>query len=164
MKDSRWPETLQARLVALWNAGLSPRQIALEPEFLGFSRNAVIGKIWRLRHVYPDWFRYVPLPRCQPAPRARKRRPLRHIGHNAMGEFGSKRPRIKPAPLIELPADIVGTPLLELEPNGCRFIVSSWDGRVPTHLYCGRPGPAAAGDPPLNCYCDYHEQRMRSRG
>ena len=161
-----WPEELQARLITLWNAGLTSSKICRQAGFIGLTRNSVIGQLWRLRKRYPERFLNSRLPKPRRLHPRRRRHGGRLTGHIHMGEFGSKRSRSAPV-IIEVPADFVGLPLLELEPRGCRFIVSSQDGRVPTHLYCGRPAGAFAGigyDPPADCYCDYHERRMRSRG
>src|SRR6516225_7943336 len=107
-----WPEELQARLIALWNAGLSSSKICRQPGFIGLTRNSVIGQLWRLRKRYPERFLNTRLPKPRRLHPRRRRHGGRLTGHIHMGEFGSKRSRSAPV-IIEVPADFVGLPLLE---------------------------------------------------
>jgi hypothetical protein len=157
-----WPEELQVRLVALWNAGLSSGMICRQPGFIGLTRNAIIGQLWRLRKRHPERFLNSRLPKPRRV-RPRRRRGGRLTGHIHMTTFSRKPPTPpKPSPAPDPKAP--GIPLLELDPNGCRFIVSSENGRVPTHLYCGVDASPWAGlgyDPPADCYCGYHQRLLR---
>jgi hypothetical protein len=157
-----WPEELQARLIALWNAGLkSSSKICRQPGFIGFTRNAIIGQLWRLRKRHPERFINSRLPKPRRV-RPRRRRGGRLTGHIHMTTF-SRKPPTPPAPLAppEKPNG-AGIPLLEISEDGCRFIVDSNAGRAPTHLYCGvRVLGLGPGDPPADCYCAYHQRLMR---
>ena len=142
------------RLIELWNGGHTATEIALEPEFTGLTRNAVIGKLWRLRKRQPERFR----PDRLPAPRPLRELKKRIVRKARMAAAMKKPPLVDLAPPRQANG---GVPLFEIDPHGCRFIISSQAGRVPTHLYCGViVSGLGAGDPPLNCYCGFHQVVM----
>jgi len=158
--NNPWPPDLQARVIELWNGRYSAGQIALKPEFRGFSRNAVIGQLWRLRKKCPE--RFLPSRLPGPRPKAKVKHRVKRRRGNPKGSMGPIIMRkITPPSLPQIASDRPGIALFEVAPNGCRYIVSTQHGRTPTHLYCGvGVATSAPGDPPPDCYCDYHRVLM----
>lgn len=146
--DNLWTATEDDIIMREHHLGATTMQIA---GLVGRTRNAVCGRIWRLRNR--GLIVEKPLP--PPPPKKRVRKPPRY--RNAAGP----RP---PAPIVvpPLPPNAIGRNLLELGSTDCRFIIDSDDRRAPTHLYCGADASAFA-DGGENCYCAYHQTRLRAR-
>src|SRR5215472_14985124 len=100
---------------------------------MGYTRNAILGRLWRLRKERGDDVvakKHSVKPANAGPPKKRVRRKV---------PFAPTAPKSLPLPpMIELPADLVGVNLLDLELAGCRFVINSVEGRDPVHLYCGR--------------------------
>lgn len=127
MAKFEWVADDIARLLALWATGLSARQIACD---LGVSRNAVIGKIHRLKLAGQAQGRLSPLsgvrpPRPKAPPRERKARSV------------VRRARVIDRPLAPLSALTCETLLIDLEANQCRY--PGAQTAKGTYLFCGRP-------------------------
>ena len=104
-----WTQARIETLKASWSAGLSATQIASD---LGdTTRNAVIGKAWRLGLADRRVMR-----------KARKPRPE----HRRVA-----KPRPAPAPS---PCKSVSRPLFDLRDNECRWVVDTEE-----FLFCGAP-------------------------
>lgn len=155
---NEWSAQKVEKLTALWADGLTASMIA---ERLGFSRNAIIGKIHRLRLPTPSqkvsqsrpWNFYGPRqPQCKHKQVAAAVLPI---------QTKKDKPKIVTVPLPciipEAPSkpgapvicDAPGARLVTLEKRKegqCRWPVN--DGSP--FLYCG--APRAAGKP----YCDHH--------
>jgi hypothetical protein len=152
MSKPSWTAEQRQRVIELWNRGYTATQIALQPEFRGLTRNAVIGKLWRLRKREPGHFRPDRLPQPRPV-RELKKRLIRRA--SVMTKASLSPPPPPP------PRRNGGVALLDIAPNGCRFIISSDARRAPTHLYCGElVAEVGAGDPPPNCYCQFHARAL----
>ena len=104
-----WTQARIETLKASWSAGLSATQIA---DDLGdTTRNAVIGKAWRLGL-------------CRPPGHAQARKPRPE--HRRV-------PKLRPAPRPP-PCKSVSRPLFDLTDNQCRWVVD-----VREFLFCGAP-------------------------
>ena len=103
-----WTTERIAALRSSWAIGLSPAQIA---GALGVTRNAVIGKAWRLGLADRRVMR-----------KARKPRPE----HRRV-----PKPRPAPAPAC---CKSVSRPLFDLADNQCRWVVD-----IEEFLFCGAP-------------------------
>lgn len=133
MAEPRWTPERVAALRTLWTQGLSAAEVARR--LGGVTRNAVIGKVWRLRLSGgrpPGPPRPVRVAR---SPRRRRSRGVRRVG---------------PGPLEAQPAWTPGSglvaDLLDLRPGDCRWPVG--DPREPGFAFCGRPaerGPYCGG-------------------
>jgi len=165
MASRTWPDELDELLINMWNRGYRASEIARNPEFSGYTRNAVIGRIHRLRKQKGDQavIRKLSVKPVSVAPvkRTRKRKagprpptPLPVVPPAA--------PPIEAAATITVPAFLVGTPLWELEPAGCRFIIDTVETRSPKHLYCGKDASAYRDKDGSNCYCAFHQGFMRA--
>ena len=139
-----WTTEQVERLRQLWEGGETARNIGRE---LNCSRNAVIGKAHRLRLIKRK-------EKSSMAPKRRRRR----RGNFAVvrGKLSERQP---PTPLPVPTPNALGVPLLELGLFACRFIIDSDDRRAPTHLYCGGDASQFGLD---NCYCAFHQTRMRA--
>lgn len=146
-----WTPQLYERLKELWNGGMKAREICLQREFRGCTRNAILGMLFRLRAKDPSVVRSVATGRR--SPRRKRVRMVRVVNK-------SKPPQ--PVVTYSAPASLY-LGLLELPLMGCRFIVSSQANRVPTHLYCGLDASAFARQDGFNCYCGFHQRLMRAR-
>ena len=144
LEPSPWTDELVARLVKLWNAQVSAALIARE---LGFSRNAVIGKVYRLRHQAD----------LQVEPRDRK--PIHVIPRRP----GRPRPKLvepqKPMIVKRVPSIIDVPPgkpvaLADLERWHCRWVL----GEPSEMLFCG----ARCVDG--RSYCVFHVKQAYVRG
>jgi GcrA cell cycle regulator len=153
-----WPDWRTALLKQFWQQGLTGSQIALR---LGMTRNAVVGKRWRLglapRQTPRDRERQQNLRRAKRAAKERERR--QQPGY-------SPPKRQKP----QLPGDIymvdskriasIGVPLEKLtwngsHPSNCRAIVS--EDKAKQTLYCGLPVWESES------YCAAHCRRFFNR-
>ena len=154
--NARWTQAQRDRLVELWVRGYTAREIALLGEFAGFTRNAVIGQVHRLRKKLGAEIVTIHGTSDPPPP----------------FEVKKKRQRINTGPTIVRHATPLKTPpappkarrlsLLELGPKDCRFIVT--DHATREHLYCAVDASAYAGDDGSNCYCGFHQRFMRAGG
>jgi GcrA cell cycle regulator len=150
-----WTDDRVETLKKLWLNGYSASQIA--SELGGISRNAVIGKVHRLKLVgrakAPSQASVKP--RKATAPRTRPvQRPMVR-GANAL----ALQPRLEAEPeIVTLPEEVVipfsqRVTIMELRDNLCR-----WPMGDPQHddfRYCGsRKTEAAVGS-----YCEYHAAR-----
>ena len=143
--ENRWTASEDDIIIAQWNIGLSALHIART--LIGRSRNAVIGRISRLRERGIDLKQTIKPP-PPPLPRRKRRAP-----------YAAKH-RAAVMALAAPPPDRAGRNLLELGAADCRFIIDSDDVRSPTHLYCGADASMYDSD---NCYCPYHQTKMRAR-
>ncbi len=105
-----WTQARIETLKTSWDAGLSAAQIA---DALGVTRNAVIGKAWRLGLADRRVMR-----------KARKPRPE----HRRVAKL---RPAPAPVPACCKP---VSRPLFDLADDQCRWVVD-----VREFLFCGAP-------------------------
>ena len=164
MRDRRhnaeWTEGRIAKLTELWGSGSSASQIATALN-CGFTRNAVIGKVTRLKLTRD--------PNAKPKPRAPK--PKAQPKPNPMGSLEGHRHNVikgvqgaqksgKAVPL-ESPlkarlkaaqdanASARRVPIMDLEPRQCRYAVND-AGQGEEHLFCGAPAK------PGSSYCAAH--------
>ena len=142
----------------LWRE-LSVGEIYISGEFNGCSRNAIIGRVFRLRKRWGT--EMVPVKQIAggtPAPKKKRRRkPSYNTGDRQIVIA-------EPTPIRKPPAPPCARrlPLLELNKNDCRFIVTG--DEVPRHLYCAVDASAFVGDDGSNCYCAFHQRVMRASG
>ena len=137
MAEPRWTPERVAALRTLWREGLSAAEVARR--LGGVTRNAVIGKVWRLglsggRPPKP------PRPRRGAAGPPRRRPPAR---------TGRRLPAGAPCPPPWDPGPGLVADLLDLRPGDCRWPLG--DPRAPNFAFCGRP---AEGGP----YCGGHRR------
>lgn len=122
------------KLIALWNNGLSAAQVG---EALGVSKNAIMGKINRLRA------KGITL-RARPASEATKeKRQARDARRHRSVALSPKLPRVHAPPVPPTPpapptapSDTQFISLLDLLPWSCRYVVSPTPVGA---LYCGAP-------------------------
>jgi hypothetical protein len=159
---NRWTEERDRRLVELWR-GNSVTEICISGEFNGFSRNAIIGRVYRLRKKWgSDMVPFKQSGHGVPAvkkKRVRRKTPNFNIKDRDPPMFAAEPTPIKTPPA---PPTARRLPLLELGPKDCRFIVT--DHHTRQHLYCAVDASAFADDCGNNCYCDFHRRLMRSGG
>ncbi|HVI33763.1 GcrA family cell cycle regulator [Phenylobacterium sp.] len=140
MRDLRWTGDRVTALRTLWAEGRSAAEIARS--LGGVTRNAVLGKVWRLglcggrSHPPPKPAR----PRPGPPRRTARARP-------------SARAGVPSAPGPEVGPGLVAR-LLDLGPRQCRWPMG--DPRSPGFAFCGRE--AACGP-----YCRAHAQAAHVR-
>lgn len=157
MTDS-WPVQKIARLKTLWAEGYSASMVG---ERLGCSRNAVIGKVHRLKLPKPS-MKLAPL-RQRVKAETPQPPPQEHPKLLPLPRRGGKPPRLPAAPVVILPPrsepavmpDIPGSRVVTLEMRGhhqCRWPVN--DGGP--FLYCGAPRVSGQS------YCAHH-MRIRLR-
>ena len=126
-----WNQETESVLKELWEQGVSSGLIAKE---LGCTRNAIIGKVHRLK-----------LSTREPKMMVNSENPLPEVCRIRNTVY--MKSNIPPPEMPFEPSPIGGVSLMELEPHHCRFIVgSSEDGLA---LYCGEPKHYGS-------YCDYH--------
>ena len=133
-----WNEAQVERLIALWGAGLSTAKIAaaLGP---AFTRNAVVGKLFRLGLRRTDEQRHDAQAQGARQTRAKQRR----------CEGREPGPTMIPAgPLPETPCAVRPrmAPLTSLGGRSCRWPYTTDDGP----LFCGHPAKAESA------YCPDH--------
>jgi GcrA cell cycle regulator len=134
---STWNLERTARLQLLWSGGYSASEIARV--LGGLTRNAVIGKIHRLKLRSPG--------------RARARRASRKASRQPRSRFFI-RPIVRrtPKPFIEIPP-LAAPPTCRIELKDLRRSHCRWpqgDPRKPDFHFCGRP--AGRGQ----TYCPHH--------
>lgn len=154
-----WSEEQDRRLIELWR-DCSVTEICLSREFTGFSRNAIIGRVFRLRKKWGS--EMVPFKQSgqhgAPAPKKKRVRRKRN-------NFNVKERNLQlaePTPIKTPPATPLARrlPLLELGPKDCRFIVT--DHLTREHLYCADDASDFVDEYGNNCYCRFHQRLMRA--
>lgn len=136
MTDSIWTDTMDAKLLELWSAGKSKRDIGAT---LGKTRCSIIGRMNRLR-LRASRERHDPIPERPKPPRTRqikmKDRPTSgYVVHNIQ----NARAGI-PKFTLETLVTGKGTPLLDLpRHDGCRYCTSD-SCKKTVALFCGKPG------------------------
>lgn len=151
MVDEPWTQAMDERLLAAWRGGASARQIYLQREFPGRTRNAIIGRLWRLRRK--QGADVVTHRSNEPVPKKRKRPP----------RYDTKRDAVVAPTPVKVPPEAIGArrlPLLELKRADCRFIVT--DHTAPVHLYCAVDASDFVDHFGNNCYCAFHQRLMRA--
>jgi GcrA cell cycle regulator len=126
-----WSPVDTQRLKDLWAAGKSARSIAFE--FIGRTRNAIIGKTHRLGLAD----RVARLNPHGPASVATHKEPQRR---RPRSEMLAPRPRIrieKPLGPREMAAHAVG--FMELKDHHCRAVIDLHDPSNGLAVYCGAP-------------------------
>lgn len=140
----KWPEERTEKMLSLWAEGLSASQIGRE---MGISRNAVIGKLHRLRGS-------AGINRTGAKPLVREPRIIKVKKPN-YSVAKAKRKHVEPpkvVPLTEIvPLNGIGVTLLSRKRNQCHAVVevpglTKWGAA----RYCGHP---VAGKEP---YCADH--------
>lgn len=148
-----WTEENVEQLKALWHEGLSSSQIAAQLE--GVTRNAVIGKVHRLKLAGRE--RPAPPPEKEKAEKMPKPEPERvgNVGAFRWGNANTTRTPPLAITCSEVPkvsADIIPIsrrlPLVALSEKTCKW--PSGSGRDST--FCGND---ALGKSP---YCTYHDR------
>lgn len=154
MASLNWDTPMDDQLIDLLSAGHTTTDIALT---LGKSRNAVSGRIFRLRQTRPD---EIPaagsLPKAEVA--ARNSRP--------------DKSKPKPAPkLVKTPTkptqpENSPIPFIQLEVGQCAFCVEDSESPVSSEMMCcGAPTiePAAREGDRRKSHCDYHYRIVTDR-
>jgi GcrA cell cycle regulator len=138
-----WTQEVTDRAVALWKSGFSAREVG---EAIGFTRNAVIGKMNRLGHgraapIHPATKRKgKPIVRVA-KPRGPGKRELKRLALvKAKREHEAMRQQVIEALAIEFEA---------LTRSTCRFPVNE-PRKGERHLFCGHPVA------PGKVYCPHH--------
>jgi hypothetical protein len=146
---SEWPDGLAEKVLHLWNQGHSAGQIArvLQAQGFDFSRNAVIGKLYRMEGKGTGRV----VTRSGPAPITLKDVAMAPVDLGAPGEDLSGLAR---APVPKNPRG--GVDILDLDapedPKMCRYIVH---GRGARARFCGHE--TLEGRP----YCARHWARLK---
>jgi hypothetical protein len=150
--NRRWSDAMDEVLIERWRDGDTATEIYRARIFPGFTRNAIIGRLWRLRkkrgaqavsHRDTD-----PVP----APKPKRKKP---------NNYDVKREATRePTPLRAPPAPPAARrlSLFELGPRDCRFIITD---NAP-HLYCAVDASEFADEFDNNCYCAFHQRLMRA--
>ncbi len=155
-----WTEDRVETLKKLWTEGLSASQIAKEMGE-GVTRNAIIGKVHRLKLSGRATPSRPPRPRAKPAPKPRATTSTPRINNTpaVRREAPIAPPPLEPAPL---PNGEFAT-VLTLTNHICKWPIG--DPATPEFRFCGRKSSAASP------YCDSHasqayqpQSRRRRRG
>ncbi len=153
-KKPGWTEERVEVLTRLWKEGLSAAEIARE--LGGVTRNAVIGKIHRLR-LSGRAPAHGTAPRKKPAaPKAKAQAPSRPVSRGATALKAREEAAPAPAPkakpavaaLVETPQKGRITNIMELTRSTCRWPIG--DPGEEGFAYCGCQ--ASTGSP----YCEAH--------
>jgi GcrA cell cycle regulator len=136
---SQWTQERVETLKQLWADGLSASEIASSKR-LNTTRNAVIGKVWRLKVSARSW---------QPGP---------HKPRRANGT--PKPPPLPPRPKPPPPPTPIAPQMRELtifrlQPHHCRWPLGNW--LEPARLFC------AADTHEGEIYCPFHQAKARVR-
>lgn len=154
--NRRWTDAMDDRLVALWQAGQTAMDIYLSGEFPSMTRNAIIGRIHRVRKQRgADVVTHKGHEPAQGSKKKKRKRP----------SYSAKRQRFEPVPptpivTVELPAGTQFKSLMDIGAKECRFIVTGMDTRE--HLYCAADASAFVDEFGNGCYCAYHRRVMRA--
>ena len=139
-------------IIDMWNDDKTGSDIA---EALGMSRNAVMGKLYRLRAAKYIGYKTIPAKKENDTPAKRAKREKRPY----------KSPYLGPVvPLPPKPARIVnaqGIKLTDLNHTSCRFIIN--DGPVQSFLFCGKKkekGPYCSNHRKL-CYVKVQPRKAK---
>jgi GcrA cell cycle regulator len=148
--------TATAKLLDMWRAGATGAEIA---RALGTTRNAVIGKIFRLRNNGVDMAR-VKVPVVRNLPKLEKTVKLRPKPPSTPKPKVAWPPPLtkeeKEALIAQKKAEVErvqrarGIKFIDLKARDCRFILNG--GRPEGYLFCG--DPRLAGKP----YCQEHSE------
>src|SRR5215472_6550299 len=161
MATKTWSDERDELLINLWNRGYRASEIERSGEFPGYTRNAIIGRIYRLRQQKGDQVVTKKLSVKPTAPKRVRKRKAGPRPPTPLPVVPAAPPPIEPVATITVPAFLVGVPLVELDDFGCRFIIDTVDTRSPKHLYCGRDALAYREKDGGNCYCAFHQGFMR---
>ncbi|MBW7968154.1 GcrA family cell cycle regulator [Bradyrhizobium sp. BR 10289] len=154
--EKGWTATRTRVAIALFNSGLSAREVAAE--IGGVSRNAVIGKVHRSEAVDPQ--RKLPLGSTEQCTgirqqrKPRKRRRVHERGPMVRVKAMPKEPKEAPPPIVDAQIPMAQRRTLEQLDNGC----CHWpvgDPRSADFFFCGAPKP----DDPDQPYCAAHRFR-----
>jgi len=138
-EDSRWTVERVQLLRQLWGEGLSASRIALELA-CGITRNAVLGKVWRLL-----------LPQREPRRCARiVKRPTQEIRKVRMPITFIVDSKPRPSRQSKRAPAMRCVQLVDLEEHHCRWPIGT--PRSPDFCFCG------ADRPPKKTYCPFHER------
>ena len=156
-----WTDDRVETLKKLWAEGLSASQIAREMGE-GVTRNAIIGKVHRLKLSGRATPSRPPRPRAKPAPKAR-------VAAKSPSVQTRQQPSANPAPPVAPPLEPKPLPsgeyatVLTLTNHICKWPIG--DPATPEFRFCGRR--SRTGSP----YCDTHaaqayqpQSRKRRRG
>jgi GcrA cell cycle regulator len=154
-----WTEDRVERLKKYWAEGMSAGQI--RDEIGGASRNAVIGKLWRLDLARcPN-----PVALQQPKPKQQDRRKpgaIASLVRPSRFGYAPDRPPEARVPLRYPAEPLPGSKpvsILDLTSTTCRWIIG--DSRRPMEpIYCG----AIGADNPIEPYCACHRGMAASPG
>ena len=147
-RNRLWPAHVRRDLRRMWRSGMSARQIAeaLNARHgLTLTRNAVIGKLWRmgLRHEARQGTVRRHRRRVVSATRRRRHRPVRRQAPVKMQAAPTpERKRTAPAPTS---ARRGITDIMQLKPGMCRWV----DGDRGAWVWCGAPTDGGS-------WCEYH--------
>ncbi len=146
-----WTEERVELLTKLWAEGLSASQVA--SRLGGVTRNAVIGKVHRLRLSAraPSSRSSVPRARRTHVPRAPRAPSLMFgtRGNTALKPVYDAQPEPVPAPIVELVIPLhERASILTLKEAMCRWPIGD-PGEEDFH-FCGRNAPGGAP------YCEHH--------
>lgn len=130
-----WDEQAQERLVELWNAGYPASQIGNE---FGVSRNAVMGKVHRMRvKAIGELRRRVEAEGKRPSRKRKRQVELRNLHPIVRKALRPKKPRREITEPRPMPSDLNISILDDrLSAMHCRGIV---EGDGPETIFCGRP-------------------------
>ena len=158
-----WTDEKNELLKTRWKEGFSSSKIGAE---LGCSRNAIAGKISRLRRrEFGDEIaaRTKGPPIGAPAPRKRRDygggvlHAIKSKGGNNGLALNSPRPRVEPMTPNYVPDESTLCLFLELKPGQCRFPIDR-DGQ---RWFCARPQTEPKSE--LNNYCAFHHRITHQR-
>lgn len=130
--SAAWPDDLTEAFKVAYAEGLSHSELA---QMFGVSRNAAIGKAYRLR-----------LP-GRPISAAMKRHHAKRGGHSPRRHTrGGKPSLVRMSPVVALPrpqppsrpTSETQVSLMDAKPSQCRFIIGESNG--PETVFCGAPG------------------------
>ncbi len=149
MTNTPWPEELLQRCVELWKEGRSAKEIGAE---VGKSKNAIIGRMRRMRVYTGDETLLRKLPPDPTKPKEPKAKPVRIY-----------KPRIHIRGKLWMPSVPVGDTvcrLAGLRNNTCRWPTGEATGEF--QLFCGLPDAELDANRP---YCEGHSLlAYRKRG
>lgn len=153
------PERVET-LRRMWDAGFSGAQIAAK---LGVTRNAVIGKIHRLK-LHRHGQNWTPTPRSHKAGQSHRTKPHGNKGQAKGPTIVRKALERCVEPPLPIPDDLPDVThrigVLQLGNDMCRWPIG--DPLTPDFSFCGAPVQAAEGER-QSPYCEHHHQRAYTR-